>query len=137
MRSITLLAAALACLASPALAQPGGDWFGAADADRDGFVTRTEFVRHRDASFGRLERNGDGVVSPADFPRLASLRPEAFARLTATLGAADANGDGAISRGEMARAPTAMFDRTDANRNGRVTRAEYDAARARIRAGLR
>lgn len=137
MRSITLLAAALACLASPALAQPGGDWFGAADADRDGSVTRTEFVRHRDASFGRLDRNGDGVVSPADFPRLASRRPEAFARLTEAFGGADRNGDGAISRGELAQTPPVMFGRADTNRDGRVTRAEYDAARARLRATVR
>ncbi|WP_375286429.1 hypothetical protein [Sphingomonas sp.] len=133
MRSIAFLAAALAGLASPALAQRGGDWFAAADADRDGAVSRAEFVRYRDANFGRLDRNGDGVVSPADFPRLASLRPEAFARLTEALGGADRNGDGAISRTELAQAPPVMFDRTDANRDGRVTQAEYDAGRARMR----
>jgi hypothetical protein len=136
MRNIALLGAALACLASPALAQRGGDWFATADADRDGVVIRDEFVRYRDGNFGRLDRNGDGVVSPADFPRLASRKPDAFARLTEALGGADRNGDGAISRTELAQAPPTMFERADANRDGRVTEAEYDAARARMRATL-
>lgn len=136
MRSILILAGALAASASPALAQRGGDWFDAADTNRDAAVTRAEFVQNRDANFGRLDRNGDGVVSPADFPRLASRRPEAYARLTEALGGADRNGDGAISRGELAQAPPVMFERADANHDGRVTQAEYEAARARMRASL-
>lgn len=136
MRSLTILAASLAFLASPALAQRGGDWFGTADADGNGVVTRAEFLHYRDANFDRLDRNGDGVVSPADTPRLASARPEAFARLTQALGGADRNGDGAISRAELAQAPPVMFDRADANGDGQVTTAEYDAARERMRSAV-
>lgn len=136
MRSLTILAASLAFLASPALAQRGGDWFNAADADGNGVVTRAEFLHYRDANFDRLDRNGDGVVSPADAPRLASARPEAFARLTGALGGADRNGDGAISRAELAQAPPVMFDRADANSDGQVTTAEYDAARERMRSAV-
>jgi hypothetical protein len=133
MRSIAILVVALASLAAPASAQRGGDWFGPADADRDGVVTRDEFMQYRDANFARLDRNGDGVVSPADFPRLASFKPNAFARLTDALGGADHNGDGAISRAELAQASPVIFDRADADRDHRVTKAEYDAARARLR----
>ncbi|MGN5374427.1 EF-hand domain-containing protein [Sphingomonas hankookensis] len=132
MRLPILCAIVSAGIATPAAAQRGGgDWFAAADTDRDSVVTRAEFLRHRDASFTRLDRNGDGVVSPADFPRLARRKPDALDRLMAALDGADTNGDGAISRGELGAAPPWMFDLADANRDGRVTRAEYDAARAR------
>lgn len=134
MRFVLLVAAA-AGMAAPAWAQRDGDWFAAADADRDGVVTRGEFLRWRDAAFARLDRNGDGIVSPADFPRLARWRPEALQRLMGALGAADANGDGVISRDELRRSPPLVFDRADTDRDGRVTRAEYDAARATIRKG--
>lgn len=136
MRSIAILTVVLACLCSPAVAQRGGDWFDTADANHDGVVSRDEFMRYREANFGRLDRNNDGVVSPADFPRLARFKPDAFERVTEALGGADRNGDGAISRAELTQAPPVMFDRADANRDDRVTKAEYDAARARMRDAL-
>lgn len=137
MRHITIVLAVLAGVATPALAQRGGgEWFSAADANGDGSVTKAEFASYRDANFGKLDRNSDGVVSPTDFPRLAKRKPEALARLTQVLGNADSNGDGAISRSELAQAPPVMFDRADANRDGRVTKAEYDAARAQMRAAI-
>lgn len=137
MRTILIFSVALAGIATPALAQGGGgDWFAAADTNGDGVVTRAEFLSHRDASFTKLDRNKDGVVSPADFPRLAKRKPEALARLTAAMDGADSNGDGAISRSELAQSPPMMFDRADADRDGRVTKAEYDAARATMQAAI-
>ncbi len=137
MHILLIFSAALASVATPALTQRGGgDWFAATDTNDDGVVTRTEFLSHRDASFARLDRNSDGVVSPADFPRLAKRNPEALARLTAAMDGADSNGDGAISRGELAQSPPGMFDRADADHDGRVTTAEYDAARARMQAAI-
>lgn len=137
MRNIPILFAVLVGIAAPALAQRGGgEWFNAADANGDGSVTRAEFASYRDANFGKLDRNSDGLVSPADFPRLAKRKPDALARLTQVLGNADSNGDGVISRSELAQAPPVMFDRSDTNRDGRVTKAEYDAARAQMRAAI-
>jgi Ca2+-binding EF-hand superfamily protein len=137
MRSFLIFTMALAGIATPALAQRGGDdWFAGADTNADGFVTRTEFLAYRDAQFTKLDRNRDGVISPADFPRLAKRKPEALDRLMEALGGADSNGDGAISRSELAQSPPMMFDRADADHDGRVTKAEYDAARARMRAAI-
>jgi Ca2+-binding EF-hand superfamily protein len=127
--------------AMPASAQLGGagwgdrgDWFAKADANHDGVVTRAEFAGYRNGNFDQLDRNHDGAVSPADFPRLARLRPDAYARLTEMLGRADANGDGAISRTELAQSPPLMFMLADANDDGKVTKAEYEAAREQARA---
>ena len=47
---------------------------------------------------------------------------------------ADADNDGAISRQEFVTAALARFDRTDADRDGTVTRAERQVARAAHRA---
>jgi len=137
VRNITIFFVLLASVATRALARRGGgEWFAAADASGDGSVTKAEFASYRDATFAKLDRNSDGVVSPADFPRLAKRKPEAIARLTQVLGNADSNGDGAISRSEFAQAPPVMFERSDTNRDGRVTKAEYDAARAQMRAAV-
>lgn len=43
--------------------------FRALDADRDGFVTRTQFLRDVDRRFGSLDANRDGKVSMDEFWR--------------------------------------------------------------------
>ncbi|CCW15739.1 Ca2+ sensor (EF-Hand superfamily) [Sphingobium indicum BiD32] len=141
LRATILAGAAFATF--PAAAQTGrfggGDrtaWFDKADANRDGRVSRAEFDNFRMAQFGQLDRNGDGVVSPADFPRLAKARPDSYARLTGILDQADGNGDGVISRAEMRAAPPRLFLIADADRNNDVSRAEFDAARERMKAAL-
>lgn len=133
----------LALGASPVAAQMGrlggGDplqWFDKADTNRDGRVTSAEFSAFRQSQFGQLDRNGDGVVSPTDFPRLAKLRPDAYAKLTGMIGQGDANGDGVVTRAEMGSSPPRMFVLADANGNGEVTRAEFDAARDRMQAAM-
>lgn len=127
----------LLAITSPASAQlrrEGGQGaFDAADVNHDGIVTRSEFQSYRQKMFDRLDRNGDRVVSPADFPRLAGARPELYRRLTEALDGADLNNDGAVSRDELAQSPMRMFDRADANRDGQVTAAEAQAIRDRIR----
>lgn len=127
-----IAAAALLGLASPAW--PRGSGLAKMDADHDGVVTRAEFAAHRDAMFDRLDQNRDGLVSPADFPRLARFRPAGYQRITAALQQADRNGDGAVSRAELAAAPMTLFDRADSNRDGRIDTMEADAAKARVKA---
>lgn len=134
---------ALALGASPAAAQTGRlgggepmQWFDKADTNRDDRVTSAEFSAFRLSQFGQLDRNGDGVVSPTDFPRLAKLRPDAYAKLTGMIGQSDANGDGVVTRAEMGFSPPRMFTLADANGNGEVTRAEFDAARDRMQAAV-
>lgn len=134
MKKMILAAAAL--LAAPAAyAQSQGDgmkMLTAADSNGDGVVTRDEYARARTANFARLDRNKDGAVSKADFRRLARFKPEAASRLDALIAGMDADKDGKATRAEFDAAPMPMFDRADANGDGRIDANEMAAAKARI-----
>lgn len=134
MKKLILAGAAL--LAAPAaFAQSQGDGMKlltGADANGDGVVTRDEYARARAANFARLDRNKDGAISKADFKRLARFKPDAARRLDALIAAMDTNQDGTATRAEFEAAPMPLFDRADANGDGRIDANEMTAARARI-----
>jgi Ca2+-binding EF-hand superfamily protein len=171
--------AALAVLAAPVLAGPGDrDGPGRADTNGDGKVTRAEadaaaqsrFVRMdanadgkldrsdreaqgtkmRDEHFGKLDADGNGSISKAEWDAGAAKRMERrgdraerggrsgregrkSGRGNMMMKRADTNGDKAISREEFQAAEIAMFTRADANKDGAVTAAERDAVRAKMR----
>src|SRR5499426_1774949 len=124
----------------------------AADADRDGLLSRAEVARalpRLAARFDEIDRNGDGSLSPDE---LRAWRRASTARYRAGEGGfaehfrrADADGDGALTRAEAAEALprlAAKFDRVDADRDGRLTveelRRYFDAKRtARGKPGSR
>ncbi|MCW4462023.1 EF-hand domain-containing protein [Sphingomonas sp. BT-65] len=136
MKKMILAAAAL--LAAPAaFAQSQGDGMKlltGADANRDGVVTRDEYARARAANFARMDRNKDGAVSKSDFKRLARFKPDAASRLDTLIAAMDANKDGKATRAEFEAAPMPLFDRADANGDGRIDANEMAAAKSRIEA---
>jgi len=134
-----LLTAAL-FVTAPATAQMfgrGGDiaaTFDKADADHDGMITRAEFIAARSSRFPTMDRNGDGVVSKADFGRLARFKPEAATRLDTVIAQADANHDGRVTQAELAAAPAPIFDRIDTDHDGSINKAELAAGKAAIAA---
>lgn len=103
-----------------------------ADANRDGRVSRAEFLAARAAQFDQLDRNHDGVVTLAEYPRLASSRRPGAEHLKILISAADRNRDGQVDRGEFVNAPTLVFDHADANRDDMLDKAELAAARAEL-----
>lgn len=114
----------LAFLLLPALAacsnQPK-----ASEAELDDFVPPTVRVRAEvepiaKARFARLDRDADGALVAADFPRNGAAR---LARL-------DGNGDGRITREEFVAAALKRFDARDKDADGQVTSQESDAANA-------
>ncbi|MBN9146408.1 MULTISPECIES: EF-hand domain-containing protein [unclassified Novosphingobium] len=135
MKTYMIPVAAALLVPVAAHAQTGGrmaDLFAGADTDHDGRISRTEFVAARNAHFAQLDRNGDGVVSAADFPRAARF-PAAKAKIDAMVASDDVNHDGAVTRAEMVNAPTTMFDKADTNHDGYVDQAELAAFRAKAR----
>lgn len=141
--------------------------FAQADANRDGFITQDEqraargmkgqrmkaqrMARQADPArraqmFDRLDTNRDNVISRDEWSRVEAIRGERGAegrrgamrgeRLAmrgrmgaAMLRAADADRDGRISLAEAQAAAVQRFDRLDLNRDGRVTPDERAQAR--------
>ncbi|AHE56340.1 EF-hand domain-containing protein [Sphingomonas sanxanigenens] len=149
---------------------------------RDADWTRTEMIARADKQFAKLDTNGDGKITADERAARKDARLEArFQRLDAdrngsvTLAEmkaadaqrgekragrgerdgqerggrhgmrrghhgrggpggmmmrADADKDGVITKAEFQAPMTAMFDKLDTDRNGVVTKAERDAARA-------
>jgi hypothetical protein len=116
--------------------------FAAADADRNGVLSRAEVERSLPRlapRFDRLDRNRDGNLSPDELRARAGAGgggageggfAEHFRR-------ADADGDGALTRAEAEQALPrlgAKFDRIDADHDARLTpdelRRYFDARRA-------
>lgn len=102
-----------------------------ADTNRDGAITRAEFAAYRAAQWKRMDRNGDGVFSRDDLPALARSRWDSGERLVALRRQLDGNRDGRITRAEYDSAPPRLFDAADADHNGIVTDAELRALAAR------
>lgn len=128
-RLYSLAALTLATLAAmPASAQD----MTTADINHDGMITRAEFAAARLATFNRLDRNGDGVISQADIGRIARFRPSAGQALQRLIATADANHDGQVTRDEMGNAPMPVFDRADINHDGVIDRNEMAGFRATL-----
>jgi Ca2+-binding EF-hand superfamily protein len=130
--------APLLMIAKPAQAQTGGRMSAMldnADTDHDGRVTRAEYIEARKAMFDKLDRNHDGVVSPDDFGRLKRFRPKAADKIELFIKATDGDHDGRVTRAELDAAPTIMFDRMDANHDGAIDNNERAAAAGRKNGG--
>ena len=99
-----------------------------ADTDKDGKLTRDEVTKVWQAAAAEMKKkidtNGDGVISDEERAKArAAFWDKRFAEL-------DQNKDGALTSNEV---PARMWDHikvADANADGRVTRAEIDAALA-------
>jgi Ca2+-binding EF-hand superfamily protein len=136
----TLALGVLAAAPFAVAAQQGR--FAAADADRNGVLSRAEVERSLPRlapRFDELDRNRDGNLSPEELRARAGAGgagageggfAEHFRR-------ADADGDGALTRAEAEKALPrlgAKFDRIDANHDTRLTpdelRRYFDARRA-------
>lgn len=102
------------------------------DANRDGAISRAEFIDARRARFAKMDRNRDGYFSDDDLPRM--VRKRAGEKVDRVVQALDSNRDGRLSRVEFVDGPTRLFDLGDADRNGLIDRYEMDRLRARAEA---
>ena len=84
------------------------DYLRRMDRDRDGRVSVSEYQDWLCYAFDAMDRNHDGVLSPAELPggRGQPLtRDEPRSRLAATFRRQDRNGDGFLDSRELAAPP--------------------------------
>lgn len=92
------------------------------DVNKDGLLSKAENLAAGDKGFARIDQNKSGFL---DTDEQASL-----ARYTGgknTLALADFNKDGKVSKEEFIKASNYRFDQFDANKDGRLDKAEQDA----------
>lgn len=100
-----------------------------ADTNEDGQITRDEFLARPLAQFDRFDANSDGVISAEEMPQRRRRSEDGERPRRSERPSFDANGDGLISRDEFASMGAGMFERLDADNDGRVTQDEARAHR--------
>lgn len=155
MNKKLLLAASLvtALVGTAALAQGAdgkrGDraenMFSRMDTNKDGSITVAEMRAARGEMFTRIDSNKDGKVTKAEAEagRKRGPGPGGDGRggpggpegRGGGLAAADTNKDGTVTRAEWDAQPLPMFDRADANNDGKLTMQEMAALRGGRRPG--
>ena len=105
--AVAVLACALPAMAN-AQVQRTGDYLSKMDADRDGRVSLVEYQDWLSYAFDAMDRDRDGVLSPAEQPggRGAPIARERHrARLADAFHRQDANHDGFLVAKELAAPP--------------------------------
>jgi hypothetical protein len=128
MKYPLILTAAAVLATCPAFAAPheGSAFIHDYDTDHDGRVTRQEFDAVRAARFKATDANGDGWLSEEEYVA------EYQARLEAQLAASDKSEEKkAEERQRQIRQAHVRFSVLDANKDGKIQQAEYDASGAR------
>ena len=127
-----LLLALPLLLSTAAVAQgPGGGgppkrvFLEALDLDGDGQLSAAELAA-ASTSLLKLDKSGDGQITPVEYnPRLQDKT--AASDLEQRLMLLDKNGDGVLTADEVPERMKAMFDRGDANHDGKLTKDEIAA----------
>lgn len=126
--TVLLLAPGIAA-ATPQTAPDPSRIFDKADLNKDGLVTRDEFLQKRTELVHRIDRNNDGIIDDLDAPKRERMRRLFDQRVRDNAAAFDLNGDGVITTDEFVNGPTVLFDSIDANIDGAVSQTELGAAR--------
>lgn len=122
----TLLAGLAAVgVATSAYAQQANHDFNPAslDADGDGVISTTELDTHADLLFARADRDSDGSLSADEIRALHAMMPAG-----AAMEHAPDHAPGPVTREAFREGLRGHATRMDANRDGRLTLVELNAA---------
>jgi Ca2+-binding EF-hand superfamily protein len=111
------------------------EMFSRRDADRDGGLSLAEAPKKIGPHFAHVDADRNGRLSPQELQAARTmLRGERGPKsVKADRPRVDANGDGAVSRAEFDAQLRVRFARMDADRDGFITRAERKAVRQQRR----
>ncbi|MEO7623387.1 MAG: EF-hand domain-containing protein [Gallionella sp.] len=107
-----------------------GMMFQKLDTNGDGVVSKAEFNAFNARHFKNLDTNKDGKLTPEELQgghKQEMGHGDATTHLDRRFNAADANKDGGLDRNEASNMPmlSQYFDDVDTNHDGKVTRQEY------------
>lgn len=138
-RVVAALAAAMALAAcqqsAPAPSAPKAGFAGM-DANGDGAITRFEHAAASSAIFQAMDADGNRRVTIAEMDAAASKAGGPTALPSAQkIEPLDADVDGVLSAEEHADGAKAMFTKLDSDRNGQLSKAEFDAGQVPAASG--
>lgn len=117
----TALGPTLACAAGAT--SPG---FAALDRDGNGAISRAEFLELRKATFARIDTDNSGTITRAEIEAARAKLPQGKrGGGEDRIWAQDANRDGKLTLAEYT-ARTRGFDMADRNRDGVLSPAEFE-----------
>jgi EF hand len=123
----------VACDGASAQDRPQWDDLLQADANKDGSISRAEYLDARSQQFGKLDRNSDGYLDDADLPTRSEGQPQRGRRLAQLRTQLDSNSDAKVSKAEFVDAPAPAFERADTDPNDVLGPEEIEAVRSKVR----
>jgi len=105
------------------------EFFSRMDANKDGKLTKDEMPERMKENFGRMDSNGDGFVSQEEFAQIG----RAFGKAAPAAPASPAPASPAQTQRQTFEG---LFDRTDSNSDGKLTKDEIPEERQGMRAVL-
>ena len=117
-----ILAVVLMILCAAFLAIAAEDFFTKLDKNKDGRVSKQEYLEQAAGSFDKLDKNRDGVLQTEE---LGQIDKNKRAQL---IKASDTNNDGVITKEELEQDARKRFSTMDRNADGYIDKKEERAA---------
>jgi Ca2+-binding EF-hand superfamily protein len=99
------------------------DLFSKIDKNKDGKISKQEYMDAVAGTFDKLDKNHDGILTREEI-KLNNIDVEKFIK------EADTNKDGKINKKEFERAAEKSFSSMDKDKNGYIDKKEWNAARS-------